>query len=306
LSQLAQSNAAVLTEKQQLSTQLQVAEAEKRSAAELVSRMRDEVKYEREEKARLAEGVKALATRSDQLAQEVRENRPLAPNTIFNDYVTNRIQARFNASRSGVFGSNKRKETNTILVSDGTNTVALCHVQDTPLTLWNPGTDWESLTGTLDYNTVSTPIFSLAFHRRDPRVVMVPIAPAQARELGSKVYRVSADPFKFQDAVLIGTQESYYGECRFEIDTTTPDYVRLDRSFVRGLFGKFNPSRGDLVFSKTGQLLGIMANDTYCLKIQFFEPTATFRFGSDVREQRTGGTLSLLYAQVVQLPPKLQ
>ncbi|HYG35329.1 MAG TPA: hypothetical protein VEC99_11120 [Clostridia bacterium] len=306
MAQLAKTNQAVLAEKQQLSTQLQIAEAERRSAAEQVSRMREEVKAEREEKAKLAEGVKVLANKSGELAKEVRENRPLAPNTIFNEFISNRVDARFSAVRTGLFGANKQKDSQTVLITDGTRIFALAHVQDTPLILWNPGTDWEILTGHLSRNTATVPIASLSFHRQDPRIVLMPITPAQARELGGKVYSISADPFKFQDAVLVGTRESYYGECRFEIDTTTPEYLKLDRSVVRGLFGKFNPSRGDLVFSKNGQLMGIMANDAYCLKIQSFEPAATFRFGPDVRDQRTGGVLSLLYSQVAQLPLKLQ
>ncbi|HZR16323.1 MAG TPA: hypothetical protein VFE51_03270 [Verrucomicrobiae bacterium] len=306
LASLAQSNQAVLNEKQQLATQLQVTEAEKRSATEQVARMQDEVKAERAEKAKLAEGVKALASKSSELAQEVRENRPLAPNTIYNQFVTNRVEARFDAFRPGLVGTDKRRETQTVLVTDGRNTFALCHIQDTPLTLWNPGTDWEALTGTLSHNAASVPIASLSFHLQDPRIVLIPINANQARQLGCRVYPTAPDPFKFQDAVLIGTRENYYGECKFEIDVTTPDYLKLDRSVLKGLFGKFNPSRGDLVISRTGQLLGIMANSTYCMMIRNFDPAATFQFGQDVRQQHTGGTLSALYAQVSQFPAKLQ
>ena len=66
--------------------------------------------------------------------------------------MTNRVEASFDAlphrlARHGRHA--KRKDTETVLVTDGTNTFALCHVQDTPLTLWDPGTDWEGLTGTL-------------------------------------------------------------------------------------------------------------------------------------------------------------
>jgi hypothetical protein len=42
------------------------------------------------------------------------------------------------------------------------------------------------------------------------------------------------------------------------------------------------------------------------MMIRNFDPAATFQFGQDVRQQHTGGTLSALYAQVVQLPAKLQ
>src|SRR5439155_20748478 len=135
--QLASSNQLALNEKQRLAGQLQVAEVEKRHATEQVARMQEEVKVEREEKAKLAEGVKALASKSGELTKEIRENRPLAPNTIFNEFVTNRVQARIDASRPGLIGTTRHRETQTVLATDGTNIFALCHVQDTPLSLLN-------------------------------------------------------------------------------------------------------------------------------------------------------------------------
>ncbi len=314
LANLQRTNQAVLAERERLATQLQVAEVERRHAAEQVNVMQEQVKQEREEKARLtqqatqlAEGVKVLANKSGELAQEVRENRPLTPNTIFNEFTTNRVAARFAASRPGLLGeANKRRDTDMVLVTDGTNSFAISHVQDTPLVLSNPGTDWDELSGTLSHFTSSTPIRSMCFYERDPRLVFIPLTQAEVRQLGAKPYRISSDPYKFQDAVLIGAREGYYGECRFQIDLSTPEYVKLDNSFLRGLFGKFNPSRGDLVFSKTGELLGVMANSTYCLMIRDFNPAASFRFGEDLRAQRTGTILAHLYAMVTGMPMKLQ
>lgn len=306
VSQLTRSNELNQTERQQLTGQLAIAQVERREALQEASRAQEQIKLEREEKAKLADSVRTLANRSGELAKEVRENRALAPNTIFNEFVSNRVEARFTAFRSGLFGSDKTRRTDTVLVSDGTNTFALCHVQDTPFTFWNPGTDWESLTGTLGHNAVYCNIASLSFHYDDPRVVLIPVSPRQAQELACKVYRISPDPFKFQDAVLVGAREGYYGECKFQIELDTPDYVKLDRSLIRGLFGKFNPSRGDLVFSKTGELLGVMANSTFCLMIRNFDAAATFQFGQDVRAQRTGGTLARFYSDVYRMPMKLQ
>jgi len=305
LSQLSASNQTVLNEKQQLATQLQVAEVERRHAAEQVVAMTQQVQVERAEKAKLAEGVKALATNSTQLVQEIRDNRALSPNLIYDEFTENRVQANLTAFRSGLFDTNKRRSVGTVLVTDGTNTYALCHVEDTPLTLWVPGTQWESLTGTLSRGVNDVPVHALSFHLQDPRIVFMPVSAAEAAKLGGKVYRLSNTPFKFQDAVLIGANEGYYGECRFEIDPSTPAYVKLDRNLLKGLFGKFNPSRGDLVLSKTGELLGIMANSTYCLIIRDFDATATVNFGPDVRRQDTAGTLSTLYAVVQQMPLKL-
>jgi hypothetical protein len=314
LANLQQSNQLVLAEKQRLAGELQVAEIERRHASEQAVAMQEQVKVERAEKARLAEqatqlaeGVKVLANKSGELAQEVRDNRPLAPNTIFSDFSTNRVAARFDAVRPGFLGeAERRRETQTILVTDGTNTFALCHVQDTPLTLSNPGTDWDTLTGNFNRGGKDFPIRSLIFSLRDPRIVLMPVTAAQASELGCRVYRISSEPYKFQDAVLVGAREGYYGECRFQLDLTTPEYVKLDRSFLKGLFGKFNPSRGDLVFSKTGELLGIMANSTYCMMIRSCDGAAAFVFAPDIRDQHTGVVLASLSSMVSSLPLKLQ
>jgi hypothetical protein len=308
LEQLNRSNLLAQSEQQRLAQQLQLSEVEKRAAAERAVLMQQEAQAERAENVKLAEGFKTLATNSSQLTQEIRENRALAPNTIFSEFVSNRIATSILASRSGFLGinSSKSKEAKTVLVTDGTRTFALCHVQDTPLTFGELGTDWDALTGTLAGKTAPVPIHALSFHQADPRVVMMPVSPAEVRQLGRGVYRISSDPYKFQDAILVGADEGYYGECDFQIDLNTPKYVKLDRSLVRGLFGKFNPSRGDLVFSRTGELLGIMVNNTYCLVIHNFAPIVTLQFGPDVRSEHVGSKLSQLYFNVFQLPMRLQ
>jgi hypothetical protein len=308
LGQLAQSNQLVLAEKQRLAGQLQVAEAEKRLVAQQAARMQEEVKVERAEKAKLAEGVQALASKSDQLAREIKQNRPLAPNTIFDQFVTNRVEVSFWAVRSGFLGleSNKRAEAQSVLVTDGAHTVALCHVQDTPLNLGHPGADWQGITGTLDRSTASIPIRSLSFYAMDPRIVFVPVTPAEAGELGCRVYRLASDPYNFQDAVVVGSQESHYGQCSFQLDVTTPLYLKMDHNTLKGLFGKFNPSRGDLVFSRTGELLGVMANNTYCVMIKDFKSAATLRLAQDMSRQPTAETLSRLHSLIAELPSRLQ
>ena len=306
VSQLSKSNQAVSAENVHLSTQIQVVQAEKLSAVQQAALMSAQVQAERQEKAQLAEGVKALASNSSQLAEEIHQNQALAPNSIFSDFVSNRVEVRFSGSKSGLFGSSKNKNAFMVLVTDSTNTFAICHVQDTPFTLSVPGAEWQALSGGLDHGGEQVGVQSLSFSWPDPRLVWIPINAEQKRQLGCKAYRISSDPFKFQDAVLVGAPEGYYGECRFEIDLTTPNYLKLNRNVIKGLFGKFNPSRGDLVFSKSGELLGVMANNTYCMMLRSFEAGATFQFGGNVRDQHTGEILSQLSGQVNQLPFKLQ
>ena len=307
---------AALAEKQQLNTQLQVSEAEKRLTREQVADLRGTVATVREEKAKLQEhatllatNVAALAKNSGELTQEIRDNRSLAPNAIFNQFLTNVITARFEAGRSGLFGRDvtKAKSSQCVLFTEGTQVYALFHVDDTPLTIWNPGTDWNRLTTVLAHGAVAFSGVRLSFLAQDPRVIVVPIGEAQAKQYGVKIYKAAADPFKFQDAVIVGASESYYGECKFQIDASTPaQYVKVDRNLLKGLFGKFNPSRGDLVFTKNGDLMGIMVNGEYCAVLNKVTATRTINLGNEVASQQTGQMLSQLYDRVFQMPQKLQ
>lgn len=315
LADLEKANQAAISERDRLTNQLQLAQLETKHANETAAQAQEQVVYERAEKARLeqqatklAEGVKTLASKSGELAQEIRENRPLTSNTIFNNFVTNAVDIQFTATRPGFFGGEAKKDraTKTVLVTDGTNTFGLCHVQDTPLAFTIPPTDWQGLTATMQHDSALVALPTLSFSRSDPRVVMMAIQPPQASQLGIKVYHLSADPFKFQDAVIVGAQEGYYGECRFQVDVKTPDYVKLDRSFLKGLFGAFNPSRGDLVFSRTGELLGIMANNSYCMVIRKYDSSATFDLGKDMHAQYLPDTLTQFYVAVQRLPAELQ
>lgn len=302
-------------EKGQLAIQLQVAETEKRLAKSEVDTMRNEVQVVRAEKARLqeqsttlAQGVTALAATSKELTQEIRENRPLAPNTIFSDFIANRVQSDFQAIRRGIFGReiNREKESKTVLVTDGTNSFALFHVDDTPLVFSDPATDWDWLTGNLRRKSSVAPIEQIWFLQIDPRVAVVPVSAGYARLLGSKVYPIATDPFKFQEAVVVGASEGYYGECRFQLDPNLPQYLKMEHSTLKGLFGKFNPSTGDLVFSKSGELLGIMVNNEYCALLRDFTRLRAVRLGIDITQQRTGQTLTELRWRIDQLPLPLR
>ncbi len=313
---------AALAEKQQLQAQLQVSETEKRLSLEQMAELRNTVTTEREEKARIQAYTTVLATnfatlaqksgeiaqRSVELTREIRDQRVRTANEVYSQFLTNRVTAQFAAAKAGLFGREvtRDKTSQGVLFGKGPQTYLLLHVDDTPLTLWNPGTDWTRLIAILARGSSTFHAARLLFLAEDPRVVVIPVDASKATEWKVNVYATAADPARFQEAVIVGASEEYYGECQFRIEPATPRYVKLDRSFIRGLFGKFNPSRGDLVFSKSGELLGIMANREYCVVLNRLTPSRTIELGGDVRGQHTGQILSQLYDRLNQLPVNLQ
>ena len=134
----------------------------------------------------------------------------------------------------------------------------------------------------------------------------MPVDPQQATAIGSKVYDLAADPFKFPEVVLISNGGAGYGEVSFRLDPTLPHYVRVDNHLMKRLFGDFSPSRGDIVLSKTGELLGIMANNDYCVILNDFAPARSLRTGDAVKEQHTGAIFEDFLGRLHRLPFKLQ
>jgi hypothetical protein len=308
LADLQSSNQAVVAERERLAGELQSAEIERQATVAQLTQAQDEVAAQRNENARLAQGVQTLASNSTALTEEIREEHPLPANAIFDNVVANRATVNFVADRSGFFGQDvaKSRATHTVLVSNGSQIFALCHVHDTPLNLWNPGTDWHELSAELTHDSTSAPASMMVFSLLDPRIVLLPISSAEAHKLGCKIYRISTNDFQFQDTVVIGTEDNYYGECKFEIDLTTPLYFKMDHHSLNPLFGKFNPSSGDLVFTKSGDFLGIMANNTYCARIRNEDASAVIDLGPESRNQGISETLADLYSVTTDLPSKLQ
>jgi hypothetical protein len=114
------------------------------------------------------------------------------------------------------------------------------------------------------------------------------------------------DPYKFQEAMIVGADEGYYGETRFTLDPQNRGYLKMDRSFLGKLVGKFNPSRGDLVFSKSGEVIGIMVNKEHAALLTSFVPSATIPTGANLNRDAIGARLSHLDRQLRQMPGHLQ
>ncbi len=298
-----------------LYTMVAVAEEQKKNFENSAKELQVQVQTERQERAKvqetatqLAQGVGQLAEKSGELTTEIRSNRPINANVIFNDFLANRVSTTFSATRKGIFSPNVRtKEAPTVLITDGRQIYALLHVADTVFSLSEVGDNWEKFA----IEFARPPFYrsaaaNLQFLAHDPRVLVIPVEASQAAALGAKVYPLASEPFKFPEAVLISASGKGYGEVGFKLDASEPNFVRVDNRFFKRLFGDFAPSRGDLVFSKTGELLGIMVNSDYCALLKDFTPVRTLRTGNDILAQQTGALLDDLGNRVRSLPQKLQ
>lgn len=292
-----------------------VAEQEKKNLRETAEALKGQVEVERSERlrvqettVRLAQGVGQLAENSVELRRELRDHRPINANTLFSEFLANRLTVSFSASRKGFLGPvNRAKETSTVLVTDGTRTYALLHLADTVFSLGENGVDWERLTVELAQGAGrrgAAP--EVHFLAHDPRIVVLPLEDGQASAFGAKVYPLAGDPFRFPEAVLIDADGGGYGEVAFKLDPEEQGFVRVDNRLFKRLFGDFAPSRGDLVLSKSGELLGIMVNNDYCALLGNFAALATIRTGESILAQSTGALLDRLGARVRAMPLKLQ
>jgi len=314
LSTLEQQQAEAKQRIEGLSVAVKVAEQEKLLLRETADTLKTQVVAEREERIRvqetttqLAQGVGQLAEKSTELSKEIRDNRPVNANTLFNEFLSNRVRTSFVANRRTFLAPiNRAKDSRTILVTDGVATYALLHVDDTTLSLREKAVDWENLSATFTKGEHRLPASRLEFLTVDPRVAVIPLTDEQVRKIGAKVYQTALDPFKFPEAVLISNGGAGYGEVPFKLEPTNTNYVRMDNRLVRRLFGDFTPSRGDLVLSKTGELLGIMVNNEYCAVINNFLVAQSIPLGTISAEAPTGPKLEDLNRRWRSLPVRLQ
>ena len=314
LAMLEQQQAAARKQIEGLTVAVGVGEQEKKMLREQSEVLKGQVEAERTERikvqettTRLATGVGQLAEKSTELTKEIRANRPISANVLFNEFLANRVTVAFTADRKGFFGAvNRAKETKLVLVRSGAQIYALTHIEDTVFSYGENGSDWASIGVNFMKAGVASAARSLNILALDPRVVAIPVSAAQASALGIKIYSIAPEPFKFPEAVLISGGAAGYGEVAFKLDAAPPGYVRVDNRLLKRLFGTFAPSRGDLVLSQTGELLGIMVNPDYCALVKNFTALRTIRTGEDTAAQGTGAILDSLIARVRLMPLEMQ
>lgn len=299
---------------QGLNAQVQVGEKEKAILERNVTDLKGEVAVVRLEKRelqkhaeKLSVGVSQLAMKSQELTDEFRGSQAINPNQMFNTFLSNRVDISISGISSGLFGSSERKkESKTLLVRDRSGVYALVHVNDTPMALSRPATGLEKIVSHVTKRRRDLSFRPLQFLMSDPRLVVIPVNETLAEITGVKVYDLTLDPFRFPKAVLIGKGGKYYGETEFRLDPKNPDFVKMKSGFFKALFGEFSPSSGDLVLSKSGELLGVMVNPDYCVLLRNLDRIPNSELTKTHRKLDTKRILEALKSRLDKLPFSVQ
>ena len=296
--QLASSQARI----QELDTTVKMVQQEKRFLQESVETLKEEVVLEREERQKVQEqagelvaGVTKLAESSQDLRQELRSSIPINANQLFAAYQENQIDVTFDSLK---YLRNRyaevRESSSTVIVSDGVNDYALMHIDNSPIGLRTNPSLIRSLSMTLGKDGHSLKVPEAQFLALDPRVMVVPLSKQDVSALRSRPYLTALEPYKFQEAVLVNSKGDYYGEVEFKLDAETPGFVKMQSRIFSKIFGEFAPSTGDIVLSKTGELLGIMVNRRYCVVIDNLLVEQRFALGERLDETGLRATLTNL------------
>ena len=227
---------------------------------------------------------KAVQELRDNIAKRI-PDQLINANTMATLYFQNQLELQLQANR-GL--GRKKMASPTILIevieNDKPYVHAITHVQDTPYQLGRNFVAFRESYGALTpLENKPQGLHHVRFLKSDPRVIIIPLGPAastQVKALGVKPYKLSAKPYKFPKAFIMSKTGRKYGTVEFKIDPKARGYVKVDRIFFN-FSGKFNPAKGDLVFSQTGELLGIMVNNKYCLVIKNATPAGAIMFGKN-------------------------
>ncbi len=271
----------VTAELAETQTDLKVAETTAKVAKEFVDKLGGDVHE-------LEHSVKTIVN-----------NTPINANILFQQFRSRGVKVWLKSGRTTT-------RTDTILIEQGNYVYALLHTSDTPFPVGPKAMGISRVEPTLSTPEAGKPkpiVYNLPFAqflKDDPRVLASPLmSVSQAASRGIRPYQIAAEPYKFPKAFVISRDGKSYGEVEFKFNPAHKGYVKMDKPFAGGIFSRsFNPSKGDLVLSQKGELLGMMANNTYCYVIRDLKSESSIAFRKDLNRATIAKSLKTHHATI--------
>jgi hypothetical protein len=230
-------------------------------------------------------------------------DQPINANEMAILFLQNKVQLNIQANPQLL---NKNMASTTVLLQvnepgAGDYVHAITHVNGTPYRLLKNPVGFRASQGELSSKNNAQPrrLHHVRFLKDDPRLIIFPVGPAgapQVKALGVQPFKLAKNPFKFPKAFIMNKAGRKSGVMEVKLDHKNPGYMKVDRIFFN-FGGKFNPAPGDLVFSQTGDLIDIMANNKYCRVITNTTPVNAILFGP-VDPNKVGKILKLMRQKI--------
>ncbi len=284
-----------------LQTDLEVREAERSLLEQNLIAARAEVDMARLESERaqqrselLAREVGGLAETSTALREEFRQAQPMSLNAIFRRFEQNRALVTFRSRTAGVLGGRERVDSaQTVIVEWGGQLFAVFEASRAGL-----GRDrmdrLQEFDARITLGNRTLQVTELSFLDADGNVAMVNVPREQVEQAGIEPFVLAQEPLRFPEAVLIHSANEEYGEFSMRVSPGREDYLSIEGRLFTRLLGNFAPTQGDLVFSKTGELIGIMVESGSARILSDLTPGPHLPVGSDFRREAAAEALRRL------------
>ena len=296
---------------QRLETELQITETETRmleqnliTAQAQIETVRAEKEAIQKQTTQLVEGVAVLAESSSAIHEEIRQIQPLSANTIFSEFSQSRGEVIFQTIARG--GKRKEVSVPTALVSSGEAAIVVFEAGGTPFRLGDSPSKYRSVMAYLTLGGRRMPLSEVSYLSVDPRVMGARVDPSFAEAASAKTIPLSPDPYRFSNAILISDTDDYYGESSFKIESSQSDYLKMQSRLFNRLFGEFSPAEGDFVLARSGDILGLMVNNQYCVLLDSLSFASEIPVGSRYSQEEAETASRIGRAILSQRPIELQ
>lgn len=285
---------ALQAERQRLEMDLRIVQTERQALNERLTSAQAQIEVERLERQeavamaeRLGQGVTQLAERSQAIEQEIREATPVSSNSIYQRAEQGRLTVFFQGRMDALFGTREENFARpALLVRDGGRVHALFATADSPLAPGRLG-GVRQLTGSLQLGDQRLEITELSYVRGDPRVLAVQIPETMVEASGLPVFTLAAEPLRFGEVVVIGAEPGAYGELSTRLLGGGRRYLSMQRDLIQRVFGNFRPQSGDFVFSRSGELIGLMVDGERAVILDTLQPVENLALADDFNADRT-------------------
>ena len=254
-----------------------------------ITNVTNDVNSVRQDVSRVGQEIEGVGSKVENIKKEVevsvaqqKENfkkltdvQTKSLNEIFTRYDENKIKLKLTFTHKGGFMGATKKDTfemDTIIMVDGSFAYSLVHARSSPFRLEPSVRKLTEVSGQINSPKLKNAIEvkEIAF-MDDPRILIVPlyINPKELEKTSEiEVFNAPQNPYLFSEAVVVNAKSGQFGQTDFIRDERDSRYIKVSHTNFAFITGKFDPGRGDLVFSQKGELLGIMVNNDYAFHVK--------------------------------------